>query len=198
MAYASLADLRTYLGIVTAETGDDTLLTALIARAQSIIDRYTGRIFEAATQTRYFLRHSVDTSDPSILYVNADLLTVTTLKNGDTAATTISASDFWLWPFSAPSDSAPYWGIKLKENGSTTGWEFDSDGRVEVAGTWGYSATAPDAIKHATLRLAGYLYRQRDSQVFETTADPVTGQLTVPPGMPKDVRLILDQYKRLV
>ncbi len=199
MAYAALADVRTYLGIATAETGDDTLITALIARAQSIIDRYTGRKFEASASTaRYFERFALDRSDRSLLLVDEDLLTVTELKNGDNDETIISSSDYWLWPYNAVADGVPYWGIKLKDNATNDGWEFDTDGRVKVTGTWGYSATAPDGIKHATIRLAGYLYRQRDSQVFETTADPVTGQMIIPPGMPKDVRLILDGYKRLV
>jgi uncharacterized phiE125 gp8 family phage protein len=196
VAYGSLANLKTYLGITKTE--DDAILTALLPRAQGIIDRYTGRTFEAVTQTRYYERIAQDWTDWRLLVVDGDLLTVTSLKNGDAAATVISPSDYWLWPFSAPSERAPYWGIRLKENGVTTGWEFDSDGRVEVTGTWGYSATAPADIEHATLRLAGYLYRQRDAQVFETTADPVTGQMTIPPGMPKDVRLILDQYRRLL
>ena len=196
MAYATLANTRTYLGL--SATTDDSLITALIARAQSIIDRYTGRTFEAATQTRYFLRGSVDRIDRSLLVLNADLLSVTTLTNGDDAATVIGSGDYWLWPFEAASDSSPYWGIKLKEDATSDAWEFDTDGRVSILGTWGYSTTAPSAIEHATIRLAGFLYRQKDAQVFETTADPVTGQMIIPPGMPKDVRLILDGYRRLV
>lgn len=198
MVYAALADVRSYLGVGAPETADDALLTALIARSQGVIDRYTGRTFEASTQTRYFLPRHIDYDDSSILMVDTDLLTVTTLRNGDDAATIIPDTDYWLWPFAAANDGAPYWGIKLKAGASQPRWDFGTDGRVQVAGTWGYSATAPDAIKHATIRLAGYLYRQRDSQVFEATADPVTGQMTIPPGMPKDVRLILDGYRRLV
>lgn len=199
MAYATLANLRTYLGLDAGETGDDTLLTACITRATARINRHTGRTFEASTQTRYFLRRNVDRDDRSLLVIDtADLLSITTLKNGDDAATTISASNYWLWPFESASDGSPYWGIKLKEDTAVDGWEFDTDGRVEVAGTWGYSTTAPSDIEQATLRLAAYLYRQRDSQVFETTADPVTGQMIVPPGMPKDVRDILHDYRRIV
>lgn len=197
MAYATTAEVKTYLGIT--ESGDDTLIGSLIDRATGIINRYTGRKFEASVSTaRYYTRHAVDRLDSSVLLVDEDLLTVTELLNGDDATTTISSGDYWLYPFNASAEGAPYWGIKLKEDTDHDGWEFDTDGRVKVTGTWGYAATVPDAIKHATIRLAGYLYRQRDSQVFETTADPMTGQMIIPPGMPKDVRLILDGYKRLV
>ena len=46
MAYASLVDLTTYLGI-DESTADDGLLSQLLARAQAAIDTYTRRTFEA-------------------------------------------------------------------------------------------------------------------------------------------------------
>jgi hypothetical protein len=114
------------------------------------------------------------------------LLTVTTLTNGD--GDTISASDFWLLPRNTP----PYWYIKLKSGGTTTAYEFDTDGEVSVAGTWGYTATVPDEIVQAATRIAAYIYRQKDSQVFDTTAVPELGVMTIPSGIPKDVRTLLD------
>ena len=52
MAYATLAELRTYLGIAAGDTADDALLTALIARAQKEIDGYCGWSFEASGSTK--------------------------------------------------------------------------------------------------------------------------------------------------
>ena len=37
---------------------------------------------------------------------------------------------------------------------------------------------APDDIKQACVRLTAYLYRQRDSQVFDVTAIPDAGVIT--------------------
>jgi len=45
MSYASLANLKSYLGIATTATGDDALLADLLTRAEGIIDAYTGRSF---------------------------------------------------------------------------------------------------------------------------------------------------------
>ena len=79
---------------------------------------------------------------------------------------------------------------------SSYSWEFDTDYWVSVAGTWGYSATPPDDIIHACIRLAAYYYRQKDAQVFDTTAMPEQGVITVPQGIPRDVKLILEPYIR--
>ena len=81
---------------------------------------------------------------------------------------------------------------------TTTTWEFDIDGEVSVLGAWGYSTSPPDDIVHACIRLAGYYYRQKDAQVFDVTAVPDAGIITIPQGIPADVKLILDKYPRWV
>jgi hypothetical protein len=67
-----------------------------------------------------------------------------------------------------------------------------------VAGDWGYSTTAPADIVQATLRLAAFFYRQKDAQVFDTVASPELGVITVPKGIPVDIRLLLDPYRKRV
>lgn len=187
MAYASLAEVKSYLGI--SVTTDDTLLAALIARAQKIIEIYTGRVFEAVTATRYF---STDSIEGRYLYLwGDDLLTVTTLTNGD--GTTITAANYRL----EPRNENPKWQIRLDED---TTWEFDnSDDEVSIAGTWGYTATVPDDVKHACIRLAAFLYRQKDTSA-DIDRPLVTGDgVTIMPGnLPADVKLMLDGYKRRV
>ena len=49
MAYTTTALLKSYMGI-TAST-DDTLLSLCIDRAQSTIESYTNRVFEASADT---------------------------------------------------------------------------------------------------------------------------------------------------
>lgn len=184
MAYTTAANVKTYLGI--SGSGDDTLLGTLVARAQAIIDAYTGRTFEASTETRYY---GIDAVEGNLLHVDKDLLTVTTLTNGNAAATTITNTQYWLWP----RNRGRYRGIMLKSDYS---WEQDTDYFISVAGTWGWSATVPADIAHACDRLAAYLYRQKDAQVFDVVASPETGLVTVPQGIPRDVQVILDRYLR--
>jgi len=185
MAYISIASLKSYLGI--SATTDDALLSSCITRAQDAIDAYTGRWFEARTATRYY--DDADILDDT-LYLDADLLTVTTLSNGDSSATAITAAYYTL----LPRNATPYFAIKLKSTHG--GWEFDSDCWASVAGTWGWAATAPDDVAQATLRMAAYMYRSKDSQVFDVTSQPELGQMTIPQGMPADVKLLLAPYRR--
>jgi hypothetical protein len=193
MAYISVAELKTYLDISSAT--DDALLAALVNSAEAAIDAHTHRTFEADTETRYFERHDLDDSG-FILELDRDLLTVTTLTNGDSASTVIPATEYWLVDAMGRRGSGPpYHGIRLKIN-STYSWEFDTDYWVSVLGTWGYCADPPNDIKHATKRLAAYYYAQKDAQVFDVTAVAEAGIIQVPQGIPRDVKLILEPYVR--
>ena len=194
MAYTTLARVKDYLDI--GSDTDDVLLAHLIEQAQTAIDTYTGRVFEAATETRYFERQHLDDRG-FILWMDRDLLTVTTLTNGDSSSTAIPATEFWLCDGNGGRNlGPPYHGIRLKID-STYSWEFDTDYWVSVAGTWGYSATAPHDIAHAAVRMVAYYYAQKDAQVFDVTAVPEAGVITVPQGMPRDVERILGPYRRM-
>ena len=189
MAYATIAQVINYLGI--DEEGDHVLLDSLINSAQKAIENHTFRTFEAATETRYFEESAVD-DDTNTLYVDRDLLTITTLTNGDSSSTAIPNTEYWL----VPRNESPKWGIRLKFD-SDYSWEFDTDYWVSVAGTWGYSATVPADIVHATKRLVGYYYAQKDAQIWDTTVIPDAGVITVPQGIPRDVERILRPYVRI-
>jgi hypothetical protein len=185
MAYANLSNLKDYLGITTE--GDDNLLSDLLTRAAGVIDAYTGRHFEAETATKYF--NSDDTYGRELNLYGYDLLTVTKLTNGN--AVEIASGNYRL----LPRNDDPKWIIKLDEDYS---WEFDdSDSEISVAGTWGYSATAPADITHACVRLAAFIYRQKDTSADidrpMVTGDGVT---IMPSGLPSDVQKLLDRYKR--
>ena len=189
MAYASLSDLKAYLGIATATTTDDALLTSLIGRAQKVIESYTGRSFEATTATKYFFTDSIE---GRWLYLwGYDLLTVTTLTNGD--GVVITSDQYRL----EPRNESPKYAIRLNEDYT---WEFDdSDDEISIAGTWGYAATAPEQIAHACVRLAAFMYRQKDTSADIdrplVTGDGVT---IMPSAIPQDVKSILDNYRRRI
>ena len=79
---------------------------------------------------------------------------------------------------------------------SGVSWEWDTDGWVTVAGTWGYATTTPEDIRQAAVRLASFYYRQKDAMVFDVTAIPEQGVITAPVGVPADVKMIIARYKR--
>lgn len=200
MPYTSAAAVKSYLGI--SSTADDALLATLVAAAQAAIDAYTHRTFEAATDTTRRFDAELDTSESHTMLdwtpYGLDLAQITSIVNGD--GVTIPANAYVLEPRHYP----PYFGVKLK---ISSGLYFEDDANsdaenaIAVTGRWAYSVTAPADVAHACVRWAAFLYRQKDSGVYETTLIPGAGVMETPMGIPRDVQMLLglrpgDKYVR--
>ncbi len=189
MAYIDRASLKTFAGINS--TGDDTLLDELIVAAQGEIDAFCRRSFEGTTGVRYYRESDLVPIDGlgRVLNLGKDLAALGGITNGD--GTTIASTDCWVEPRNDP----PYQYVRLKSGES---WNFGTDGEIAVSGTWGYSTTADATIAEYTKETAAYLYRLRDAPVFDVVAEPASGTITVPKGMPVHVRkgLIDGGYRR--
>ena len=192
MAYIDIEDLRAYLGI--SETADDDLLQEAVEDAQSYIESQTNRRFEANTETRYYSRDAISPKDSRVLDLDDDLISITTLTNGDADSTAIAAASYVLLP---RNGAPPYHQIQLLTDVSDY-WQFDTDDWVSVLGTWGYSSTPPADIVRVCTALAAYFYRQKDAQIFDTTAVLESGALVVPQGIPATVDRIIERYKRYI
>lgn len=194
MAYCSTSDVKTYLGI--SSTGDNALIGSLIGRAQKAIETYTRRVFQTSTaNTTHRFTVGKDTQG-RMLWLDDDLATISSvITDADsTAPSTVSTAEY----ITHPRNRAPYYAIEIRSDASED-WTFEDapETGVTVAGKWGYSTTPPADVKHACIRLAAYYYRQKDVQVFDVTTLPETGQMTVPVGIPRDVKMILDPYVRI-
>jgi uncharacterized phiE125 gp8 family phage protein len=192
MAYITLADLRGYRGIDA--TADDALLQAAIASATRYVEFKTGRYFEAQTATRYYLEDARDREDTTKLHLDEDLLTITTLSNGDSSATAITSANYWLLDRNL---GPPYHWIKLYSNTGVY-WQWDIDCWVSVAGTWGYRATCPADLKQAVRVLASYYYHQKDTSTYDVTAVPEAGVMVIPQGVPKTTMDVITSYMKRV
>ena len=184
--YCTVADVKALAGAQGA--GDDELIGTLITRASALVDTYTRRAFTATTTTRYY-SPGEDTHGLT-LFLDADLLSVTALTNGDGAE--IASGDYVLLPLNTERRDR----IKLKASSGLV-WTYDDDpeGALSVAGTWGYSTTPPADIVQATARLGLWLYRQREAP-FGKTGNVITGEYEVPTALPSDVKAILDHYRK--
>ena len=187
MAYIGIEEVKDYLGI--SETGDDILLEMVMERATRLIETYTHRVFEAASDTKYYGAGHVN---GQWLWLDADLYSLTSIANGDSSSTAVSTDDIVLFP---RNQGPPYHKLYLKES-STSVWEVDTDYWIAVTATWGYSDTPPDDIKLACLRWSGFLYQQKDSPYTRTIANIAVGTVELPAAVPEDVKVILDSYVR--
>lgn len=197
MSYISLSDVKAYINITS--TDDDTLLTALIASAQKMIDAHTARTFEAAGDTTRYLsiRETLEAGDAEgrrTVIVPWDLCTITTVTNGD--AVVVAGADY----FTRPRNSTPYYAIVLRLN-SDVAWTYedDPDDAIAVLGRWAYSTSAPEDVQLACKRLTAYLYKQRDN--LDELDRPIAsgdGMMLLPGRLPKDVKDILAPYRKRV
>ena len=199
-SYCQLDEFLASPEIDSAEPVDDVFIEATLVRASREFDGDTGHWFYASTQTRYF-----DLPTSRVLKLDAPLLTVTTLLNGDSSE--IASTEYNLWPYNGPHATE----LRLKQS-STTIWQIgsaaDTERIVSLTGTWGYvdrTATAPESAmvvhnsKLAVLMLALALYRKRHGVGVEGVAR-VTGAGVV--ITPRDKSLeywaIVERYRRML
>ena len=180
MAYATLSELKSYLGITG--TGEDTLLTTCLDGATKAIESHTRRVFQATSGTREYLYNG-----RKKIILDEDLYSLTSLKLNGTSVT-----EYRLFPV----ETTPKSWIVVYEIPSSVVWNTYEQ-TWEVTGLWGYSATPPHDVKLACLRWAGYLYRLKDAQVFDAAYMEGVGQLVIQKGIPPDVAKLLQSYVKV-
>lgn len=198
MAYVDVSALKQYLGNTTA--ADDALLSALLSAAQSTIDRYTRRTFEASADSTKYLDGVQPYVNGRWLHVSevGDLCAITSITNGD--GTTVSASSYVTEPRNvATGNVEPIRAIKLKDNASIA-WTYTGtpENAITIVGRWAYSVTAPASVVQACKILAAYYYKQKDAGTFDVVAVPEMGTITVPQGMPRTAQVLLNPYRKML
>ena len=187
--YATLAEFKAYCDITTTDAADDAVLEDMIEAASRVIDNTTRRRFYASTETKYF-----DATSDGLIYVD-DLLTVTTLTNGASGA--LTTADYWL----LPANDTPKWAVQLRPSKGIA-WDADAAGdaqnAVTIAGSWGYSSTAPDDIKQACLMIANAYRQKRTGQGVDGTAQITSAGVVIEAGdIPRDAARILSHYTKV-
>ena len=187
--YATLAQLKTYLGITT--TADDALLTDLLTRATASIEQMTRKTFAApaATSMKFGRERMLWDGgwDYLLLPSGRYIAQLVSAADGDNAAIPLAEIEL-------PAGDPPY-AVLVRVGARWCG----SAQRATVTARWGYSINPPDDIVHATIRLAAWLYRQRgtaNDPDRPTVADH--GLVLLPSALPEDVRAILERYRDVV
>lgn len=132
--YSTLTDYKAYSlsrgQTANPDTTDDGLIVDLLEAASRYLDDKTGRQFYPSVETRKY-----DIPDTAELWLDQDLLELTTLTNGDD--TEIASSSYIL----LDANVTPYYAVKLKDT-SSVAWESDSNQYteqvIEILGWWGY------------------------------------------------------------
>lgn len=186
--YAALADLKQYLN-VTGTTEDARLETA-IESASRAIDTFTRRRFYSVSGVRYF---AAEPDFSEAVLMDDDLLTVTEVATDDQntrSYTAWSASDYELEPVNS---GPPYTQIRVAPQ-SVKRFPVWPRG-VRVTGTWGFSATAPQAVADACVIMAARYYKRKDAP-FGVVGTPELGLMRIT-ARDHDVAPLLMPFRRL-
>ncbi len=186
--YASEDDLKTYLGIASTETDDDELLLQLILASQGMIERRTGRVFEAESNTsRTF--DAIDDVDGDTLWFDEDLYSVNSVTNGD--GTTVTSAQY----VTEPRNRTPYYAIKIRSDASIA-WTYSDypENAITISGKWAYSARPPAEIRQACIRLSSYLFHQKDNALDLDRTFVAGGVTVLPAAIPRDIDIMLHPY----
>ena len=167
--YCTQNELKSFVGIPTTDTADDSLLDDAINAASRQIDAFCGRIFYAEgsasarkffTDDLYRLRvDDISTTDGLIVKYDDD--------DDGTFEVTVSASEFQLLPINGVVGGItgnPFYIIELISDGSNE-WPLDYSSnrpRAEITAKRGYAAL-PEQIRQATLMLASELFAMRNA-----------------------------------
>ena len=187
---------------VTAST-DDALLGLCIDRAQSTIESYTNRKFEATADTTRKYTPIVDRigsgmgfsgnlMDDYTIDLNYDLISLTSITNGDTTDVPLTSV------VTLPLNFTPAYAVRIKQS-SGYFWTYTGspEASVSITGRFGYSLTAPANIQQACLRLASQMYRQRDgSPDLGNSIISADGSAIVTSAMSRDIEALLKPYRR--
>ena len=189
MAYTSVSKVKSYLGITGS--GDDDLLQTFIDSAAKFIESWTGRKFGVqADTTRTF--DAIDDVDASMLWFDEDLCAITSVTNGDSIV--VASNEYT----TQPRNETPYYALRiLTSSGKSWTYTEDHQDAISIVGRWGYSTDVPADVELACIRLAAYLYRQKDN-AGDLDRGIVAGNATIlPASLPADIRTLLDPYRKL-
>jgi len=196
MAYITVSGLKVYLEITSAD--DNAILSTFIDTAQSEIESYTHRVFEAtADTTRYFTPLSNINGgdllrDGYTLCFDTDLVSITSIVNGDGA--TLPSGSYIALPLNQPQKEM----VKIKNNVQYF-WTYGDEpvGSVAITGRWAWSLTPPGPVVMATYMLARYFYDRRNDSSSNRDVLSSDGVVIAAAKVPGDIFKLLAPYRRL-
>lgn len=191
--YCTVSELKSWDGV--PDTDGDAILETVINSVSRWIDDYTWRFFYStsatAEETRYY------TADNGLYLYTDDIVSITTLKTDDdgdrTYETTWATADYDLIPYNASTLGIPYYRIEVSTTGDYTFPRVRKG--VEIVGVFGWSAVPP-AIKQACLIQCARIFKRKNSP-YGIAGTTQLGVLQLIPNIDSDVKMVLDQFKRV-
>lgn len=177
----TLAKVKTWLGIASANTTDDALLTEMVSAYSEYIQTWLGRSILAASYTE-----SRDGSGQTLMpFANYPVTAVSSVSvNGVTIPVAASVT----------GPGYRFTSTMLILNGYTFAPGY---GNVQITYTAGYAAVPPE-LDRATCELVAMRYREKDR--IGMTSKTLSGEIVsfITDDFSKSIKTILNNYKKVI
>lgn len=198
MPYASLSELKVFIGIPDTDTADDDVLELALEGATSQVDRYTDRVFtaDALATTRDYAVGDTSRLDVDPISTLTGLVVATDDNDDGTFETSWTIdSDFRVEPINAAAAGVPW--DRLVALGSRWFPKNTHRPTVRVTAKFGWpDGTVPDAVKLATLIQASHLFKRKDAP-FGVAGSPEFGsEIRLLNEVDRDAQNLLRRYRR--
>lgn len=168
--YATLTEIKNFLSIPVADTGDDSLLEGLVESASRSIDRIANRRFyldSAASARQYRAYSDVFVYVDDIGTTNGLIVAIDEAGNGSYTTTLTLNTDYILDPLTAAAKGRPFTQLTMVSSSQSFPifpGLFGNGLRpgVQVTAKWGWPSV-PDDINTACLILTADLYKRKDA-----------------------------------
>lgn len=196
MAYATLAELKGFIGIPTGDTADDVTLTLALDSASAQVDQFTDRTFTAGSTTRLYQVTDVGRLDIDPISTTSGLVVKTDDNDDGTFETTWTlGTDFRLEPTNAAAAGVPW--DRLVALGTRWFPILQYRPGVEVTASFGWpGGTAPAPVKHATLIQASRLWKRKEAPFGVAGSVEFGSEIRLLAKLDPDVESLLRPYRR--
>lgn len=198
MAYATLDELKVFVGIPALDEQDDATLTLALDSASAQIDAFCDRTFTADAEVTSRLYRAelggVITVDPISTLTG---LVVETDDDGDgTFETTWDTSDYRVEPINAAALGEPW--TRIIALGTRWFPRLRYRPGVRVTATYGWpGGAAPAPVKQAALIQASRLWKRKDAPFGVAGSVEFGSEVRLLAKLDPDVESLLRPYRRL-
>lgn len=189
--YCTVAEVKARLNISSSDY--DTLLAVLVTAAARLVDRYVRQADDYFAATTSSAREFDGTGGAQVWIDDCIAIDQVAVKAGasDTTYDTWATTDYVAWPY----NSLPWQRLDIDvAQGSYSSFTAGQK-TVRVTGTWGYSATVPEAVAEAAMICAARLFKRAQGGYADTEGVAELGVLRYVRRLAPEVALILDLYR---
>lgn len=198
MAYATLSQLKDFIGIPDADTQDDDVLNMALDAASQQVERFCDRVFTAdsVATVRLYEVSKLGYVDVDPISTTTDLVVKTDDNNDGTFETTWTlGTDFRLEPINASGNGEPW--DRIVGLGTRTFPRLAYRPGVQVTAKFGWPGdTVPASVKQATLHQASRLFKRKDAPFGVAGSVEFGSEMRLLERMDPDAIALLVRYRR--